>query len=949
VKPLKVKLLFFFVASLTTNLFLYGQQTIINLASDPADLHIISEAEDGHFGKSVLCLDFNNDGYTDFVFGANRADAPGRIFPGGYYQERFEAGKVYLFYGKPSMPAQVDLRAETADITFYNASRQTYLGTALTSGDVNGDGIDDLILGTLETKAGLGYGAASVFVIYGRSGADEIPSGKLWDFAYESADVRIANVSNPFGQNMGQFLASGDINGDGYDDILMTALRAPYHHAWGAVYTVFGEANLPAIIQIWDKSGDSHWQLRFRGYPWLGDGFGNEILCADINEDGIDDLIAVDVGYYTAHRKQTRGTAFVIYGRPEFSTTFLNGEYVLAQNPPDLQFSWVDEAVAVGDINGDNHVDLIFTKHSGSGGGHGVFVKFGGPLLTQTYYQFNYTQPNYTPPDIWLANIGTTVAVADINGDGLDDIIAGNPGGRGQVAVVYCHSNFPPNHTIYYPSQVDIQILGAEIKGPHGDRGSELGRSVTGGDINGDGGADIILGAQYENTNNFKEAGAGYVVNGIPSNQPPIANAGPDQQLECSGQNGNSVTLDGSASTDPNGDPLTYSWTGPFPEGGGTITGVNPTITLLLGTHTITLLVDDGKGGTDTDDLIIHIGDITPPSIILNGENPLTLECHVDNYTEAGAIVNDICDPNPSLEITGMVDSNTPGDYIITYTATDASGNIASQTRTVKVVDTTPPTISLKQARTLWPPNHKYVTIVINKIVDQVSDICDGDISLTGVHIVSVSCDEEENATGNGDGNTMNDIVIANDCKSVQVRAERQGSGNGRIYTIHVKLTDPGGNIGAAQYSVTVPHSQKQGNYIIDDGPAYTVYSDCYHTPPGLAKHHDHNLENAEITEDNLFDTLPEGYKLFQNMPNPFNPDTEIRFQLPEAKHVVVRIFNSSGQEIRSLLDAQYGAGYHIVRWDGRDYKGNPVSSGVYFYQLQTDEFSSVRKMSLLR
>jgi hypothetical protein len=92
-----------------------------------------------------------------------------------------------------------------------------------------------------------------------------------------------------------------------------------------------------------------------------------------------------------------------------------------------------------------------------------------------------------------------------------------------------------------------------------------------------------------------------------------------------------------------------------------------------------------------------------------------------------------------------------------------------------------------------------------------------------------------------------------------------------------------------------------------------------------------------------------ENYSLNQNYPNPFNPDTEISFQLPEAKHVVVRIFNSSGQEIRSLLDAQHDAGYHTVRWDGRDDKGHPVSSGVYFYQLVAGDFLTTKKMSLLR
>ena len=64
---------------------------------------------------------------------------------------------------------------------------------------------------------------------------------------------------------------------------------------------------------------------------------------------------------------------------------------------------------------------------------------------------------------------------------------------------------------------------------------------------------------------------------------------------------------------------------------------------------------------------------------------------------------------------------------------------------------------------------------------------------------------------------------------------------------------------------------------------------------------------------------------------------------------MVVRIFNTLGQEIRILADRQYEAGFHSVRWDAKDNTGNAVSSGIYFYQLQTGSFSQIRKMTLLR
>jgi len=95
--------------------------------------------------------------------------------------------------------------------------------------------------------------------------------------------------------------------------------------------------------------------------------------------------------------------------------------------------------------------------------------------------------------------------------------------------------------------------------------------------------------------------------------------------------------------------------------------------------------------------------------------------------------------------------------------------------------------------------------------------------------------------------------------------------------------------------------------------------------------------------------TVPEKYSLEQNYPNPFNPETEIRFQLPEASQVVVRIFNTLGQEIRTLTDREYESGFHTIRWDSKDNKGNAMSSGIYLYQLQTGSFSEIRKMTLLR
>jgi hypothetical protein len=96
-------------------------------------------------------------------------------------------------------------------------------------------------------------------------------------------------------------------------------------------------------------------------------------------------------------------------------------------------------------------------------------------------------------------------------------------------------------------------------------------------------------------------------------------------------------------------------------------------------------------------------------------------------------------------------------------------------------------------------------------------------------------------------------------------------------------------------------------------------------------------------------ETAPDSYALLQNSPNPFNPETEIRFQLPEQSHVTVKIFNSLGQEVRNLVDTQYEAGYHNIRWDSKDNHGNLVTSGIYFFKMQAGDFFEVKKMNLVK
>lgn len=97
--------------------------------------------------------------------------------------------------------------------------------------------------------------------------------------------------------------------------------------------------------------------------------------------------------------------------------------------------------------------------------------------------------------------------------------------------------------------------------------------------------------------------------------------------------------------------------------------------------------------------------------------------------------------------------------------------------------------------------------------------------------------------------------------------------------------------------------------------------------------------------------TLPKAFALFQNHPNPFNPETQIRFQLPGESHVKLTIYNISGQLVRTLVNKQMSAGAWTETWDGRNEQGNQVPSGVYLYRLEAEhgQWTRTKKMILIR
>lgn len=163
-----------------------------------------------------------------------------------------------------------------------------------------------------------------------------------------------------------------------------------------------------------------------------------------------------------------------------------------------------------------------------------------------------------------------------------------------------------------------------------------------------------------------------------------------------------------------------------------------------------------------------------------------------------------------------------PGTHVVTLTVTDPDGASDSCDATVTVSDGTAPTIVVEGAGTLWPPNHAYVGFDLDACGVTVTDACGGALDVMDVGtIVSAWSDEAEDAKGGGDGSTLADIVLWDD-GSFDLRAERTGGGNGRVYSVAFEVDDGAGNVSAAVCTVGVPHSQN-GDAAIDDGPAYVV------------------------------------------------------------------------------------------------------------------------------
>jgi len=233
-------------------------------------------------------------------------------------------------------------------------------------------------------------------------------------------------------------------------------------------------------------------------------------------------------------------------------------------------------------------------------------------------------------------------------------------------------------------------------------------------------------------------------------------------------------------------------------------------------TQSATLTVNANTYTTDPPDQTVCQGTDAHFSTVASGTGPFSYAWTLDGYPVGGN------SPNVTIP-TGAL---PPGNHTVSVTTTGSCGS-AMQTATLTVNNGTPVITLSSTTATMWPPNHQYQTFNITDFVASASSSCDTSVDINDVVIQKVSSDEPEENPAGADGNTLNDIVIAPDCKSVQLRRERDGNLNGRVYTITFKVTDSFGNSTTATVKVSVP--KNNGGTAVDNGAAagYTVNSLC--------------------------------------------------------------------------------------------------------------------------
>ena len=459
-----------------------------------------SDQADARLGGCVAGAgDVNGDGYADVIVGAS-----------GYDAGEADEGAAFVFLGSASGIAGGDPTA--SDTQLESNQAVAWLGTSVSGvGDVNGDGYADVIVGAPTYDAGEVDEGAAFLYLGGASGiADGGPT---------AADAQLEGdqAGAWFGFSVS---GAGDVNGDGYADLIVGASDYAAGESYeGAAFIFLGSASGisdggPATADTQLESNQANAYL-----GWSVSGAG------DVNGDGYADVIVGSAAYEAG--ETVEGAAFVFLGSAS-GISDRNPTTADAQIEGDQTYAWLGTSVSgAGDVNGDGYADVIVGAPDYDAGelNEGVAVVFLGGAA-------GIASGNPATADARLegdqanASMGESVSGAgDVNGDGYADVIVGASdydAGETDEGAAFVFLGSATGIANATPATADAQL---EADQPF----SWLGASVSGaGDVNGDGYADVIVGASDYDAGKTDE-GAAFVflggAAGIANGNPATADA----------------------------------------------------------------------------------------------------------------------------------------------------------------------------------------------------------------------------------------------------------------------------------------------------------------------------------------------------------------------------------------------------------------------------------------
>jgi len=478
-----------------------------DLATVPPAVTVLG-AEAGDYLADRFSLasgDFNGDGFDDMLVGAPLADGPENT--------RANSGEAYVVLGSSTPTPTVDLAAGAADLVLFGENPDDNLGFTVAGGDVNGDGIEDILVGARFARAGDKIGGGKAYVVFGRPDL-----ARVVDAARGEQDVTVLGIDS--GDLMGVALASGDVNEDGVADLILGASggRGPGEDrgSAGEVYVVLGSPEIGGELDLAEQPPF------FTVYAAAeNDNLPNHLSSADLNGDGRDELLAGAPFAEGETGQQDAGRAYVM------EVPSGGGSLDLAEGDGFTRVMGADARdglgfyVAGGDLNGDGNDDAIIGIRDADGPDNGrnnagesaILLEDNGldDTIDLAENSIDAAIHGIDPGD----SLGFTVASGDVNGDGLADVLLGALIGdgcdnartdAGDVYVRLGAEVIPPVSDLAL-GQYDRSLFGVEA-------GDELGFSLASGDFNGDGLDDIFAGALLADgpENSRIDAGEAYVI-----------------------------------------------------------------------------------------------------------------------------------------------------------------------------------------------------------------------------------------------------------------------------------------------------------------------------------------------------------------------------------------------------------------------------------------------------